>query len=69
MIITPTTIDKEGSCNFCDKGELSIGGMSLIYPYKKVYSIYSGSGGGIKARVCESCAKQFIQFVTDKTNK
>lgn len=41
-----------GSCNFCQKGELTKTKIGLKYPYKKVYVIV---GNSLEIRICKKC--------------
>jgi len=45
------TVDNEGSCNYCSKGALSMGG-TLNYPYKEVITV---RGNHVTTVFCEEC--------------
>jgi hypothetical protein len=40
-----------GTCNFCDKGELSKNQTGLVYPYEEVICFY----GTLEVRMCKTC--------------
>jgi len=44
-----------GSCNFCNRGELNKSGHGLVYPYEFVYDFGRSSGNGLRASICEDC--------------
>jgi len=48
---------RNGSCNFCKRGELTEDGVGLIYPYKKVTQI-SADKYGVSVRFCDLCLKE-----------
>ncbi len=48
---------RDGSCNFCRRGELSLDGNGLTYPYKEVTQV-SSDGCGISVRFCDECLKK-----------
>lgn len=66
MKITESTVAKEGGCNYCDRGELSLGGSNLIYPYEKVIVV---QGTSIQSRFCVECYREFQGFEVAKENK
>lgn len=51
----------EGSCNFCNKGEISISKTSLIYPYNDIVEI---QGTNSSVRFCKECFEklQIIKY-------
>lgn len=51
------TVTDAGSCNFCNDGELSLGGYNIIFPYTHVYEM---SGSYLGARVCDTCLEDLI---------
>lgn len=55
MEIKKGTVEKLGSCNYCNTGELSLGGTNLIYPYQDVFEI---KGNYIASNICEQCAEK-----------
>lgn len=59
MKIERSTIYSAGSCNFCDKGELTAGGYGLHYPYQHVFNL---SGRAIAVRVCDNCLQELNDF-------
>jgi hypothetical protein len=52
MKIVKSTKDKDGSCDFCDRGVLSEGGRQLIFPYKTIFVLH---GTGIRVNMCRQC--------------
>jgi len=57
-----TIIEKsitDGSCNYCDRGELNELQNGLIYPYKVTYHISNG-GNGITPRFCLDCLVELL---------
>lgn len=48
------------SCNFCQKGALSLDKIRLIYPYENVIT-FKRSGSGIKVSMCEDCLKELYE--------
>lgn len=61
MIVRKVDIKKQStSCNFCQRGELSTTGNSLVYPYEKVYE-FSREGSGLCAAICDKCLKELIE--------
>ena len=55
---------ENGSCNFCNRGELNQHGRGLVYPYKFVYEFKRSNGNGLKASICEDC----LMELTTKVN-
>lgn len=48
----------EGSCNYCEKGKLSSGGIGLIYPYNQVVV----KGKSISTRFCKECFEKLANM-------
>ena len=50
------------SCSFCDKGQLSVSGYGLVYPYTEVLTFLRSNGNGIKVSICNDCLKELVSF-------
>ena len=48
-----------GSCNYCDKGVISLSGMGLNYPYDEVIEV---KGIQTSTRFCFECFKKLNNF-------
>lgn len=59
MKVEKSTVQKDGSCNYCDKGKLSLGGHSLVYPYALVFVV---KGNYIKSVFCEDCLSELSKI-------
>jgi hypothetical protein len=62
MKVTKLKTGTDGSCNYCDKGKLSLGGTNLIYPYDHVYKV---EGRYIASNFCEECLKELMDYKID----
>lgn len=51
-------VNKAGSCNYCDKGELSVGN-TLNYPYTEVIVV---RGNHIETRFCKECFEKLTKY-------
>jgi len=58
MDIVRTTVRKEGSCNFCNRGELIDFYPLLKYPYEHVTTLTRSSNNGVKVTICDDCLKE-----------
>jgi hypothetical protein len=47
---------RDGSCNYCDRGEMSHNPLKMIYPYKEVITI---EGRSVVTKMCDKCVNQF----------
>jgi len=47
-----------GSCNFCDKSQMTPTGTDLNYPYKMVSTLQNERGGGLKVSICDECVEE-----------
>lgn len=64
MEIIKSTIDKEGSCNFCSRGKLGPTlKMALIFPYETVYRVSAENTSGLTAIICEDCMQELKDVV------
>lgn len=52
MELKRVSIHEDGSCNYCNRGKLSITGQSLNYPYKEVIVV---RGNYITSVFCDDC--------------
>jgi hypothetical protein len=57
------TTEREGSCNFCKRGELSNSGRSLNYPYTYVTTLSTANGGGAKVSICDDCLEHIVLHI------
>ncbi len=57
-----------GNCNFCNRGELNVGGYGygLIYPYDIVYTFMRDNGNGLKASICQDCINELFEKTKSK---
>lgn len=53
------TVNRDGACNYCNRGELCKTMTGLKYPYKKVYIL---SGNYISTVICEECLKKLKEI-------
>jgi len=64
-----SVINDNCSCNFCDRGEINLEGMGLIYPYDAVCS-FKREGSGLLVFICPDCLEELrnkvenIRFVS-----
>lgn len=58
MDIKRGSIEALGSCSICDKGELSITGNNLVYPYKNVFEIKGRFSATV---ICDDCFDRLIE--------
>lgn len=61
LSIKHSTIKKEGSCNFCNRGQLSESGDSLVFPYTQVVKVTRREGSGIAVVICDNCLDELIK--------
>jgi hypothetical protein len=52
MKIRISTVEKEGSCNYCDRGKLATSGRGLIFPYTELIVV---EGKQISSVFCRDC--------------
>lgn len=56
MNITESTVQKAGSCDYCDRGRNEDNESSgVLYPYEKVFVV---EGKHISSRFCEECFQE-----------
>lgn len=59
MEIRKAKIKEEGSCTFCQRGELKLNGMGLDFPYDEIIYI---RGNHTVIRLCQECFNKIIGF-------
>jgi hypothetical protein len=53
---------RNGSCNFCKRGELNKHQNGLDFPYRKVIEIHGDFSGGPSVRFCFDCFKELKKY-------
>jgi len=52
-----------GGCNYCDRGKLSLGQSSLVYPYDEVFEIH---GNRVRTTICYECLNELVKNIPTK---
>ena len=63
MNVRKENVYDAGSCSFCKSGKLNASKNDLIYPYRKIWVVDSGT---VEARFCRNCLKELIDSVKNE---
>ena len=62
MNVYKSSVELEGSCNYCNKSKLNSSGTNLIYSYKDVIII---KGRNIATVMCKECFEELTAMKFD----